>query len=423
MYTPSPGFAGGRLGWGPFTVNAPDLALQHVIDPEICIRCNTCEETCPIDAVTHDERNYVVKFDVCNGCNACVPPCPTGAIDNWRHVARSSAYSLEEQLSWDVLPPQAAATDDAEAALPEEVQRLTAEATAGLGTAVAAPWSAEKPSVNLFTPRSPVTATIAGNFRLTDDGASSDIRHIVLDFGGAVFPVLEGQSIGIIAPGTDANGKPHYVRLYSVASPRDGERPGYSNLSITVKRVEEDHDGTPVRGVCSNYLCDLRKGDTVQVVGPYGTSFLMPNHPGSSLLMICTGTGSAPMRAMTERRRRHRASGDGKLLLFFGARAPGELPYFGPLMKLPKDFIDINLAFSRVARQTKQYVQDLIRARAEEVAAMLNDENCFIYVCGLKGMESGVHEAFRDVARQHGFDFDELWPKLLSSNRIHIETY
>ena len=36
---------------------------------------------------------------------------------------------------------------------------------------------------------------------------------------------------------------------------------------------------------------------------------------------------------------------DGKLLLFFGARTEQELPYFGPLMSLPKDFIDINLAF------------------------------------------------------------------------------
>jgi benzoyl-CoA 2,3-dioxygenase component A len=404
-------------------VAAPDLALQHVIDPEICIRCNTCEETCPIDAVTHDERNYVVKFEVCNGCNACVPPCPTGAIDNWRNVARSKAFTLQEQFSWDVLPPQTEPALATDAALPEEVQRLTAEATAGLGTAVAAPWSAEKPYVNLFGPRNPVTATVAGNFRLTEDGASSDIRHLVLDFGGAAFPVLEGQSIGILPPGSDANGKPHYVRLYSVASPRDGERPGYNNLSITVKRVEEDHDGTPVRGVCSNYLCDLAKGDTVRVVGPYGASFLMPNHPGASLLMICTGTGSAPMRAMTERRRRSRTAGDGDLMLFFGARAPGELPYFGPLMKLPKDFIDINLAFSRLPGQPKQYVQDLIRARAARVAPMLTDENCYIYVCGLKGMENGVLEAFRDVARQHGVDFDALWPTLLAGNRIHVETY
>jgi len=92
----------------------------------------------------------------------------------------------------------------------------------------------------------------------------------------------------------------------------------------------------------------------------------MPNHPGSSIMMICTGTGSAPMRAMTERRRRRMALKEGgELMLFFGARRKEELPYFGPLMKLPADFIDINLAFSREPEQPKTYVQDLIRARGK----------------------------------------------------------
>ena len=56
-----------------------EYARQHLIDPEICIRCNTCEETCPIDAITHDARNYVVDAAICNSCNACISPCPTGA--------------------------------------------------------------------------------------------------------------------------------------------------------------------------------------------------------------------------------------------------------------------------------------------------------------------------------------------------------
>ncbi len=227
----------------------------------------------------------------------------------------------------------------------------------------------------------------------------------MLDFGGAAFPVLEGQTIGILPPGLDANGKPHHVRLYSVASPREGERPRYNNLALTVKRVTEDHDGRPVAGVASNYLCDLAKGDEVQVVGPYGTTFLMPNHPGSSLLMICTGTGSAPMRAMTERRRRRIALKEGgELMLFFGARAPGELPYFGPLQKLPQEFIDINFAFSRVPGEPKHYVQDRIRERGADVVRLLDDANCYVYICGLKGMEQGVDEAFRDACRgaRHG---------------------
>ena len=144
----------------------------------------------------------------------------------------------------------------------------------------------------------------------------------MLDFGSVAFPVLEGQTIGIL-PGLDANGKPHHVRLYSVASPRDGERPRFNNLSLTVKRVTEDHDGKPVVGVASELPLRLEEGDAVRVVGPYGSTFLMPNHPGSSLIMVCTGTGSAPMRAMTERRRRRIGMDEGgNLTLFFGAPRP-----------------------------------------------------------------------------------------------------
>ena len=401
-----------------------ELVRQHLIDPEICIRCNTCEETCPIDAISHDARNYVVNFEICNWCNDCIGPCPTGAIDNYRNVARDRAYSLAEQLTWDTLPAPVSAQETAAGETPAEVSRLTEIAQAGQGGPATPPWSAAHPYINLFSPQQPTFATVSGNHRITAHDAASDIRHIVLDFSSIAFPVLEGQSIGIIPPGTDESGRAHTMRLYSVASPRDGERPGYNNLSLTVKRVTEDHEGRPVRGLCSNYLCDLTKGDRVQVCGPYGTSFLMPNHPGSSLLMICTGTGSAPMRAMTERRRRRLARDEGgRLMLFFGARAAGELPYFGNLTKLPRALIDINLAFSRVPDQPKQYVQDKIRERHEDVFRMLKDENCYIYLCGLKGMERGVDEAFRDICRSHGEDWQTLLPQLKAHSRYHVETY
>ena len=191
-----------------------------------------------------------------------------------------------------------------------------------------------------------------------------------------------------------------------------------------MKRVTEDHDGRPVAGVASNYLCSLAKGDEVRVVGPYGTTFLMPNDPGSSLLMICTGTGSAPMRAMTERRRRRIAQNEGgNLMLFFGARAPGELPYFGPLQKLPQQFIDINFAFSRVPGGPRRYVQDRIRERGADVVRLLDDADCHIYICGLKDMEQGVDDAFRDACRAHGADWDQRLPELRAQGRYHVETY
>jgi benzoyl-CoA 2,3-dioxygenase component A len=428
------------------------LIKQHLIDPEICIRCNTCEATCPVGAITHDDNNYVVKADVCNLCMACISPCPTGSIDNWRIVPRVRVYSVEEQLGWEELPAELPAEalsvpgvtpgegaqaelSASQATVSQGVADIPGSAafnSAAFGSTLP-PWSAAHAFTNLYGPKAPeksIVATVVGNVRVTEVGATAgadyDTHHIVLDFGVSPFPVLEGQSIGIIPPGQDENGRAHHARQYSIASPRNGERPGYNNLSLTIKRVLEDHGGKPVRGVGSNYMCDLKIGDTVQVIGPFGASFLMPNHPRSSIVMICTGTGSAPMRAMTEWRRRLRASGKfegGKLMLFFGARTQQELPYFGPLQNLPKDFIDINFAFSRTPGQPKRYVQDVMRERAADLSALLADSGCYFYVCGLKGMEEGVVLALRDIAQNAGLNWDAVSAGLKREGRLHLETY
>ena len=418
------------------------LIQQHLIDPEICIRCNTCEATCPVGAITHDSRNYVVDAEKCNLCMACVPPCPTGSIDNWRSMPKAKAYSIEEQLTWDDLPAalsdadlqamgvdgQAVAAAPAADASPAQAVNSSGEAvfnSAAYGSTLP-PWSAAHAYTNLYGPKTPTQATVVGNFKVNEAGTSNETHHIVIDFGSMPFPVLEGQSVAIVPPGVDASGKAHHARQYSIASPRNGERAGYNNVSLTVKRVVEDHEGKPVQGVCSNYLCDVKVGDTIQVIGPFGSSFLMPNHPKSNIVMICTGTGSAPMRGMTEWRRRLRQTGKfegGKLMLFFGARTQEELPYFGPLQKLPKDFIDINFAFSRTPGQPKRYVQDAMRERAADLVSLLKDPNTYFYVCGLKSMEEGVVLALHDVATQAGLTWDQLGATLKKEGRLHLETY
>ena len=435
------------------TAASSAVIKQHLIDPEICIRCNTCEAICPVQAITHDDRNYVVDADKCNFCMACISPCPTGSIDNWRLVPRAKAYSLREQLGWDELPAELPAAElaalqggeTAQDAAPQEASAAQDQASlvqtspdaAGSASALTAlrygatlpPWSAAHAYTNLYGPKAAekfINATVAGNVRVTAIGKEYDTHHIVLDFGATPFPLLEGQSIAVLPPGLDAKGRAHHPRQYSIASPRNGERPGYSNASLTVKRVLQDHQGRAVRGVASNYLCDLKVGDKVQVIGPFGASFLMPNHPKSHIVMICTGTGSGPMRAMTEWRRRLRAGGKfegGKLMLFFGARSKEELPYFGPLQSLPKDFIDIHLAFSRTPGQPKRYVQDAMRERAADLASLLLNANSYFYVCGLRAMEEGVLLALRDVAQGASMDWDALGLALKREGRLHLETY
>ena len=387
---------------------------QHVIDPEICIRCNTCEDTCPVDAVTHDDNNYVVDPDKCNFCLDCISPCPTGAIDNWRFVA--ARYTLDDQFGWRELPAQDEhLTAEPVEADDDEAGRLIAEAHRGAGGKSVAPASAARPQVNLYNRQRPAVATVTGNFRLTAPDTDNDVRHVILDFGDTAFPVLEGQSIGVVTPGVDQNGAPHRVRLYSVASPRDGEKPNANNLALTVKREPN--------GVCSNHICDLKKGDRVEVTGPFGATFLMPNDPAANILMVCTGTGSAPFRAFTERRRRTMREAPGRMMLFFGARRPEELPYFGPLQKVPDGLLRKHFAYSRVPGEPKTYVQDLMQTKAGEVGTLLQHPQTHIYLCGLRGMEQGVHAAFAAICR----DFETDWPALLSGmraqGRYHVETY
>src|SRR5689334_4666964 len=171
---------------------ATDTAVirQHLIDPEICIRCNTCESVCPVGAITHDDRNYVVKADVCNSCMACISPCPTGSIDNWRNVPKARAYSIEEQLTWDVLPAEltpeqlaaAGIAGEAEVAPPvaavpaPPLEPAAAEApfnSAAYG-ATLPPWSAAHAYTNLYGPKAPTTATVVGNFNCTEAGFENE---------------------------------------------------------------------------------------------------------------------------------------------------------------------------------------------------------------------------------------------------------
>ena len=168
-------------------MDASDLIVikQHLIDPEICIRCNTCEAICPVQAISHDSNNYVVDAEVCNGCNACISPCPTGSIDNWRQMPKTRAYSLVEQLSWEALPAEWSTEQLAEAGVAANAEVADpAPSTAANGGFNSAhhgtqygaqlpPWSAAHAYTNLYGPKAAeksITATVSGNVRVTEIG-------------------------------------------------------------------------------------------------------------------------------------------------------------------------------------------------------------------------------------------------------------
>lgn len=45
-----------------------------------CIRCGTCVEVCPKNAITLKASTLVVNREQCDGCGRCAEECPTGAL-------------------------------------------------------------------------------------------------------------------------------------------------------------------------------------------------------------------------------------------------------------------------------------------------------------------------------------------------------
>jgi benzoyl-CoA 2,3-dioxygenase component A len=111
------------------------------------------------------------------------------------------------------------------------------------------------------------------------------------------------------------------------------------------------------------------------------------------------------------------------MTLFFGARTPDSLPFFGPLKKLPDTLLRKHLVFSREAGAAKEYVQHRMLKERDAIAALLRSEHAHIYICGLKAMETGVEEAFREIATGAGLDWPTLRAALREQGRYHIETY
>jgi benzoyl-CoA 2,3-dioxygenase component A len=111
------------------------------------------------------------------------------------------------------------------------------------------------------------------------------------------------------------------------------------------------------------------------------------------------------------------------MLLFFGARSPDSLPYFGPLKKVPETLLVRHFAFSRAVDEPKIYVQDKLRASKSMIAPLLSDPNTHIYVCGLRQMEAGVEQAFIDIAREAGLNWDSTRNAMREAGRYHVETY
>merc|ERR1711879_741301 len=277
--------------------------------------------------------------------------------------------------------------------------------------------------------------------------------------GKGEFPYLEGMSLGIIAPGPDKRGQtPAAIRLYSIASSAVGDSQSSNTVSLCVKRVVEldgkfanrekgedkpDKAGTHFpdnkvyRGVCSNYICAMKKGDEVTITGPVGTEMLLPQDPEANIIMLATGTGIAPMRSylrlLFNDAQGANADGSRKFKglawLFMGVPYSKSLLYDDEHQEYKKNYPDqfrYDYAVSREQKNAagqKMYIQTKMAEFAEELWELMQSPKTHIYMCGLKGMESGMEECFAPLAEKNGMVWKEFAKSMEKAKRYHVEVY
>lgn len=292
--------------------------------------------------------------------------------------------------------------------------------------------------VNIYRPNAPFVGKCTSNEELVAEGGIGTVRHIVFDISAGDLRYLEGQSIGIIPPGTDKNGKPEKLRLYSIASTRHGDQVDDKTVSLCVRQLEYKHPetGETVYGVCSTYLCNLKPGDDVKITGPTGKEMLLPEDTDANIIMMATGTGIAPMRAYLWRQFKDNekaANPDyqfkGFSWLIFGIPTSANILYRTELEEMQAKYPDNFRLTNAISREQKNkdggrmYIQDRVAEHAAELWEMMQSEKTHTYICGLKGMEDGIDAALAVEAEKAGVVWKEFRSAMKKAGRWHVETY
>eukprot|EP00977_Amphora_coffeiformis_P008445 scaffold1912_cov167-Amphora_coffeaeformis.AAC.44 len=292
-------------------------------------------------------------------------------------------------------------------------------------------WDQSTVPVNVYKNKAPFTGKVVSTKRIVGPKATGETCHIVIDHKGD-FPYWEGQSWGVIPPGTrEKDGKPHSVRLYSIASSRYGDDMTGKTGSLCVRRAtywcpELKADDPAKKGICSNFLCDTKAGDEVQMTGPAGKVMLLPEEdPNTDYIMVATGTGIAPYRGFIRRLFFEKTPAadayKGEAWLFLGVANSDALLYDDEFQEVKEKFPDnfrLDYALSREQENKKggkMYIQDKVEEYADEVFSKL-DKGAHIYFCGLKGMMPGIQDMLKEVATNKGLDYNE-WLKGLKAKK------
>jgi len=222
------------------------------------------------------------------------------------------------------------------------------------------------------------------SLRLADSRMlAPSVRHMAFERAdGTPFAFIPGQFVQVHFHYAD--GKPT-KRSYSVATIGAGDSTPVQRVEMAVSYV----DG----GAATALLGNLEAGQTIEASGPYGRFCLMDPDANRRYLLVATGTGVTPYRAMLPRIRELTATRGCTFALIYGARNESELLYGEEFEAFAREVpgFTFHPCFSRVMR-TPARPND----RSGHVQVALNElkpdpVHDIAYLCGNPNM---VDEAF-----------------------------
>ncbi len=209
------------------------------------------------------------------------------------------------------------------------------------------------------------------------------VRHLAFERAdGRPFAFVPGQFVQIHFHYDD--GKPT-KRSYSVATVGDGGGGTVARIEIAVSYVEG--------GAATALLSRLDEGQIVDASGPYGRFCLGENDANQRYLLVATGTGVTPYRAMLPQIRALAASRGCTFALVYGARSEAELLYGDEFEAFAREVpgFSFHPCFSRTPRAVPRAHDRNGRVQVALGELGPNAEHDIAYLCGNPDM---VDEAF-----------------------------
>lgn len=284
--------------------------------------------------------------------------------------------------------------------------------------------------LNTYKPKSTLEVIVVENKLLSGEACLSESRQIILEWNTSYeLSWRTGQSIGVLAPGVNAKGRAHPLRLYSIASPVYSTSPGKTRMNLCVKRVcWEDESGLLHRGVASNFLCDLKVGDSVNLCGPLGKHFLFDLAEVKQEILIGTGTGVAPFIARI-RELLNRVGDNTKIWAIFGFRTQDSILYRQEIQELQEKYperlrVDFVLSREQTNKDgSRKYCGDFIQEHPEIFESVAIQREACLYICGIMGMEVKIHQVFEEMCESRGLNWAMVKQELSQEHLWLQEVY